>query len=75
VRSVILEYAQLLFSLATLLAVMGNVWVGIRNTRDIKEVSHNTNSISQRLEAASYKGGFAEGVKSEQDKNEKERNQ
>lgn len=55
------EIAQILIALATLVTAVGGVIIGVRNTREIKEVHKTTNSLAERTEGLARSAGMAEG--------------
>jgi hypothetical protein len=62
-----LESAQLISSLATLLTAAASMIVLLRNTKKIDQVRVATDGITERLVATTKKAAFAEGVKTEKE--------
>jgi hypothetical protein len=62
------EVAQIITSVATLLGVIGGILVSLRNQKKIEAVHKSTNGKMEELIGVVKKASFAEGVKSETDK-------
>lgn len=61
------EAALVITSVGTLVAAAGGVWIGVRNSRQIKEVHDSTNGKMDQLVQEVRKASFAEGKKAEKD--------
>ncbi len=62
------EVAQIITSLATLVAACGALLVGWRNSTKIEQVHIATNSLTDRLVATTKSEAHAAGVKEEKDR-------
>ncbi len=62
------EVAQIITSLATLVAACGAVAMSFRNSRKIEEVHKATNSLTDRLVETTKTEAHAAGVKEEKDR-------
>ena len=62
------EIAQIITSLATLVASAGAFILGWRNANKIEQVHIATNSMKDELVAVTAKASHAEGVKEEKDR-------
>ena len=61
------EVAQIITSVATLIAACGAILIGWWNARKIEEVHKATNSMKDELVAATAKSSKAEGLKEGRD--------
>lgn len=55
------EVAQLITSLATLIAAIGALWIGLRNSNKIEGVRQATNGLTNKLVALTATSSKAEG--------------
>ena len=62
------EVAQIITSIATLIAACGAILIGWWNAAKIEEVHKATNSMKDELVAATAKSSKAEGIKEEKDR-------
>ncbi len=62
------ETAQIITSLATLVAAIGSLLIGWRNSREIKAVHIATNSLTDRLVDTTRTEAHAAGVKEQKDR-------
>lgn len=62
------ETAQVITALATLVAAVGALIVGLRNSRKIEEVHKSTNGKMEQLVTEVRAASFAAGEKAEKDK-------
>jgi len=61
------EVAQIITSLATLIAAVGAILIGLRNSTKIEQVHKATNSLTDRLVETTKLEAHAEGLKQGRD--------
>ena len=59
------DIAQIITSVATLIAAVGAIIIGLRSSKQLDEVHHATNGMKTQLEAVARAEGHAAGIADE----------